>query len=93
MNKEILTIVKRDLKNESQRILEEFKSDLKLSISKIEEQLRDKLVKFGLVEFGQKMNNRIGNEMSRKSDKNDMSKNNQKVKILKVKKIIMKNQS
>ena len=93
MNKEILTIVKRDLKNESQRILEEFKSDLKLSISKIEEQLRDKLDKFGLVEFGQKMNNRIGNEMSRKSDKNDMSKNNQKVKILKVKKIIMKNQS
>ena len=76
MNKEILTIVKRDLKNESQRILEEFKSDLRLSISKIEEQLRDKVDKFGLVEFGQKMNSRIGNEMSRKIDKNDMSKNN-----------------
>ena len=76
MNKEILTIVKRDLKNESQRILEEFKSDLRLSISKIEEQLRDKVDKFGLAEFGQKMNSRIGNEMSRKIDKNDMSKNN-----------------
>ena len=76
MNKEILTIVKRDLKNESQRILEEFKSDLRLSISKIEEQLRDKVDKFGLAEFGQKMNSRIGNEMSRKIDKNDMNKNN-----------------
>ena len=76
MNKEILIVVKRDLKNESQRILDEFKSDLRLSISKIEEQLRDKVDKFGLAEFGQKMNNRIGNEMSRKIDKNDMSKNN-----------------
>ena len=87
MNKEILTIVKRDLKNESQRILEEFKSALRLSINKIEEQLRDKVDKFGLVEFGQKMNSRIGNEMSRNINKNDMSKNNQKFKNLKVKKI------
>ena len=76
MNKEILTIVKRDLKNESQRILEEFKSDLRNSISKIEEQLRDKVDKFGLVEFGQKINHKLGNEMSRKIDKSDMSKNN-----------------
>ena len=76
MNKEILTIVKRDLKNESQRILDEFKSDLRNSISKIEEQLRDKVDKFGLAEFGQRMNNRFGNEINRKIDKSDMSRNN-----------------
>ena len=36
ISREILSIVKRDLKTERNRILEEFKGDLKLSISKIE---------------------------------------------------------
>ena len=76
LNRDILIIVKRDLKAESNRILEEFKGDLKASISKIEEQLRNKVDRFGLVEFGQRIDSKFSNEMRSKIDKGDLSKNN-----------------
>ena len=76
INRDILNIVKRDLKAESTRILEEFKGDLKVSISKIEEQLRNKVDRFGLVEFGQRIDNKLSNEMRNKIDRGDLTKNN-----------------
>ena len=76
ISREILSIVKRDLKAESNRILEEFKGDLKLSISKIEDQLKEKVDRFGLAEFGQKINNKFGNDLRGKLDKSDLSRNN-----------------
>jgi hypothetical protein len=76
ISREILSIVKRDLKAESNRILEEFKGDLKLSISKIEDQLKEKVDRFGLAEFGQKINNKFGNDLRGKLDKTDLNRNN-----------------
>ena len=76
LNKDILLIIKKDLKNESTRILEEFKQDLRVSIAKIEEQLRNKVDKFGLMEFGQKIDTRFSKEIKSKIDKSDLNKNN-----------------
>ena len=76
LNKDILLIIKKDLKNESTRILDEFKQDLRISIAKIEEQLRNKVDKFGLMEFGQKIDTRFSKEIKSKIDKSDLNKNN-----------------
>ena len=76
LNKDILIVVKRDLKTESARILEEFKIDLRNSIARIEEQLRNKVDKFGLMEFGQRIDNRFSHEIKSKLDKTDLHKNN-----------------
>ena len=76
INRDILNTVKRDLKAESARILDEFKGDLKVSISKIEEQLRNKVDRFGLVEFGQRIDNKLSSEMRNKIDRGDLTKNN-----------------
>ena len=54
LNKETLVLIKKDLKSESNIILEDFKSGLKDSINRIETQLRDKVDKLGLDEFWNK---------------------------------------
>ena len=79
LNRDILSIVKRDLKAESTRLLDEFKSDLKMSITKIEEQLRNKVDRFGLMEFGQKIDSKFSNDLRSKIDRTDMSKNNHQI--------------
>lgn len=76
MNNDILTRVKKDLSAESGKILSEFKSDLKNSINKIEEQLREKVDKFSLDEFGKNVNDKLSNEMNKKLDRSDLRKNN-----------------
>ena len=43
LNKETLILIKKDLKSESNSILEDFKSGLKDSINRIEAQLREKV--------------------------------------------------
>ena len=76
LNKENLAIIKKDLKNESNYILEDFKVGLKSSISKIEDQLRDKVDKLGLDQFWNKINEYLIEEMKQKIDKKEMNKNN-----------------
>lgn len=76
MNNEILAKVKKDLSTESGKILIEFKGDLKNSITKIEEQLREKVDKFSLDEFGKYVNEKLSQEMNKKLDRNDLKKNN-----------------
>ena len=76
LNKENLAIIKKDLKNESNYILEDFKVGLKSSINKIEDQLRDKVDKLGLDQFWNKINEYLIEEMKQKIDKKEMNKNN-----------------
>jgi len=76
MNTEILTKVKKDLSAESAKILVEFKSDLKNSIMSIQEQLREKVDKFSLDEFGKYVNEKLSLEMNKKLDRTDLKKNN-----------------
>ena len=76
LNKEILAMIKKDLKNESNIILDDFKSGLKDSIGKIERQLKDKVDKLGLDEFWNKINEQLVSEMKEKIDKKELNKNN-----------------
>ena len=76
LNKENLALIKKDLKNESNFILEDFKSGLKVSISKIETQLKDKVDKLGLDQFWNKINEQLIEGMKNKIDKKEMNKNN-----------------
>ena len=80
LNKETLILIKKDLKSESNIILEDFKSGLKDSINRIETQLRDKVDKLGLDEFWNKINEQLIAEMKEKIDKKEMNKNNQYLK-------------
>ena len=80
LNKENLTLIKKDLKNESNFILEDFKTGLKASITKIEDQLRDKVDKLGLDQFWNKVNEQLIEEMKQKIDKKELNKNNMYLK-------------
>ena len=71
---EILGKLKRDLTNESNRILEEFKLNLKNSMERIEDQLHDKVDKLNLDEIARKIDAKIILEVGRKLDKNDLRK-------------------
>ena len=80
LNKENLALIKKDLKSESNFILEDFKVGLKASIGKIEVQLRDKVDKLGLDQFWNKINDYLIEEMKQKIDKKEMNKNNMYLK-------------
>jgi hypothetical protein len=56
LNKENLALIKKDLKKESNFILEDFKTALKGSVNKIEEQLKAKVDKLRLDQFWFKIN-------------------------------------
>jgi hypothetical protein len=76
INSEILTKLKKDLSPQSEKVLDEFRADLKVSIGKIEDQLRMKVDRLSLDEFGRKMDNKLNNEFNKKLDRNDLKKNN-----------------
>ena len=80
LNKENLALIKKDLKSESNFILEDFKQGLKESINKIETQLKDKVDKLGLDQFWNKINEQLIEELKRKIDKKEMNKNNMYLK-------------
>ena len=80
LNKENLALIKKDLKSESNFILEDFKQGLKESRNKIETQLKDKVDKLGLDQFWNKINEQLIEEMKRKIDKKEMNKNNMYLK-------------
>jgi hypothetical protein len=80
---EIVSKLKKELlsKNdlilvESQKVLEEFKVDLKIAILKLDDQLKSKVDKYNFEEFGKKIDFKIQNESSKKIDKNELKKNN-----------------
>ena len=80
LNKENLAAIKRDLKNESNFILADFKLGLKDSINNIETKLKDKVDKLGLDQFWSKINEQLIEEMNQKIDKKEMNKNNMYLK-------------
>jgi hypothetical protein len=76
ISNEILGKLKKDLVNESSRILEEFKTNLRNSMGKIEDQLHDKVDRLNLDEIARKIDTKIAYEVSKKLDKTDLKKNN-----------------
>ncbi len=73
---DILERLKKDLSNESMKILDNFKIELKYSISRIEEQMREKVDRFNMEEFSKKIEHKMFSEMSKKLDRMDLKKNN-----------------
>ena len=71
---EILGKLKKDLISESSRILEEFKTNLRNSMGKIEDQLHDKVDKLNLDEITRRIDTKISLEIGRKLDKTDLKK-------------------
>jgi hypothetical protein len=74
--------------------LDEFKVDLKISILKLDDQIKDKVDTYNFQEYGRKVDSKINSEMSKKIDKNELKRNNniinKKVSLL-VYKLISKN--
>ena len=85
INSDVLFKIKKDLMSESTSILNDFRSDLKSNLLKIEDQMRDKVDKLNMDELIRKFDQKIISEVSRKLDSNDLKKNknviNRKVKI------------
>lgn len=75
LNLDIMQKVKKDLTQESTRILEEFRMNLRNSITLIQEQMREKVDKFNLDDFSRKLDLKIVNEFSKKLDRSDLNKN------------------
>ena len=61
---------------QSSKIMDEFRGDLKVSITKVEDQIRDKVDKFNLDELGRKLDLKFNGEINKKLDKTDLKKNN-----------------
>lgn len=76
MTTEVHTKLKKDLAQESNKILEEFRGDLKISVARLEDQLRDKVDKFNLEDFGKKIDHKFNGDLQKKLDKTDMKRNN-----------------
>ena len=76
LNKETLLMIKKDLKNDSNFVLEEFKNGLKTTLGKIKFELKEKVDKLGLDEFRNQMNNQFLSEIKGKIDKKEMDRNN-----------------
>ena len=85
LNSEIYGKLKKDLASkldinyllvESSKILEEYRGDLKKSVTKLEEKLHHKVDKFNLDEFGKKMDTKLSGEIQRKIDKQELKRNN-----------------
>ncbi len=75
LNHEIILKIKKDLGNESNRILDEFRYNLKGSLNKIEHLLNDKVDRFNFEEFSKKLDVKIFQEISKKLDKKELNKN------------------
>jgi len=67
------------LLGESARILDEFKQNLKISISKIELQLKEKIDKVTLDNLGKQMDGKYVPEIEKKIDKKDLKRNNSQI--------------
>ena len=74
--KEVKDDVKSHLKNETMKIVEQFKTKLNLFTHKFEEELKNKIDQIGLYTFERKMNSKLLYELKDKLDKNELKKNN-----------------
>lgn len=66
-----------NIKDETLKTFEEFKQDLKQTIVKIDNQLRDKVDINNFHDFDKKLDQKISNEFNKKIDKTELRKNNQ----------------
>lgn len=76
LSKEVKDDVKASLKNETAKVIEQFKLKLDSFTNRFEHELKNKIDLMGLSSFEHKMNNRFYIEMRDKLDRNELRKNN-----------------
>ena len=76
LSKEIKEEVKQNLKNETLKVVEEFKIKLENFTNKFEIELRNKIDRGGLSIFADKLNSKIKGDLNEKLDKSELRKNN-----------------
>jgi chromosome segregation ATPase len=78
--KEVKDEIKQNLKNETIKIMQQFKTRLESFTTKFEHELKNKIDQINLSDFENKMNNKIHIDLKDKLDKNDLRKNNNVIK-------------
>ena len=80
LTKEVKDEIKQNLKNETIKIMQQFKTRLECFTTKFEYELNNKIDQINLSDFENKMNNKFHNNLKEKLDKNDLRKNNNIIK-------------
>ena len=78
--KEVKDEIKQNLKSETIKIMQQFKTRLESFTNKFEHELKNKIDQINLSDFENKMNNKIHIDLKDKLDKNDLKKNNNEIK-------------
>ena len=76
ITKEVKDEVKQNLKIETSKIMQQFKSRLESFTVRFEHELKNKIDQIGLTDFENKINNKFYIDLKDKLDKNDLKKNN-----------------
>ena len=76
LTREVKDDIKQNLKNETQKVVENFKLKLDSFSNKFEHELKNKIDHMGLSSFEHKINNKFYGDLREKLDKNELRKNN-----------------
>ena len=80
ITKEVKDDIKQNLKNETAKIMQQFKLRLESFTNKFEHELKNKIDQIGLSDFENKINNKFHIDLKEKLDKNELKKNNNIIK-------------
>ena len=80
ITKEVKDDIKQNLKNETAKIMQQFKARLESFTNKFEHELNNKIDQIGLSNFENKINNKFHIDLKEKLDKNELKKNNNLIK-------------
>ena len=80
ITKEVKDDIKLNLKNETAKIMQQFKARLESFTNKFEHELNNKIDQIGLSNFENKINNKFHIDLKEKLDKNELKKNNNLIK-------------
>ncbi len=76
INKSIKDDIRQNLKNETGKVIEDFKRKLDSFTSRFEHELKNKIDQMGLSSFEHKINHKFYGDLQGKLDKNELRKNN-----------------
>ena len=76
ITKEVKDDIKQNLKIETAKIMQQFKTRLESFTNRFEYELKNKIDQIGLTDFENKINNKFYIDLREKLDKNDLKKNN-----------------
>ena len=79
LTKEVKDDIKQNLKQETLKVVEQFKLKLESFTTRFEHELKNKIDQMGLSSFEHKMNNKFYGDLREKLDRNELRKNNNQI--------------